>query len=218
MSYISALILQHNNDQFINGGIAPGTIKLIPTPLNGGYVFGDYWAVPLTDGIVSSWQFVPCSPGDLQKPDPQAVHAVRINSTVISDTWYALGNSTEYIDASKDAECCQSPGLAMPSSIANIAACQSLCANDDGNQFGIFGLPAPDTGTYTANGYYNSVALPQVTAATPALLVTALNGNASWNAIGTWSSPDNALILEVVGAAVADPQDPNTLCVIVTLV
>jgi hypothetical protein len=218
MSYITALLLQRNNDQYINGGIAPGKIDLIPTPASGGYVFADYWAVPTTDGIVSGWQYIPTTPGALTKPDPQAVHAVRINSTQAPDTWWALGNSTQYNFASKDAECCTSPGLSMPTTISNIAACQPLCANSDGNQFGAFGLPSPDTGTYTANGSYNGTVLPQITGATAAALVIALQANASWGAIGTWAKTADNLTLTVTGAAVADPQDPNTLCVIVTMV
>lgn len=215
--YIAALALQYNNDQYINGGINPGKVVLIPTPSSGGVVFGDYWGVPLTDGIVSSWQWIPATPGDLQKPTGQAVHAVRINSTQNADNYYVLGNSTEYIDASKDAECCESPGLQMPSSTPNIAPCQALCPNDDGNQFGVLGLPAPDTGTYTANGYYNNAVLPQVTGATPATLVTALNANVTWRAIGLWTASGDGLTLTVVGGAVADPQTPNVLCMIVTL-
>lgn len=216
MSYITALILQHDNDQFINGGINPGVLDLIPTPNSGGYVFADYWAVPVTDGIVSSWQYIPTTPGALTKPDPQAVHVVRINSKTQPDTWWAFGNSTEYVNASNDAECCVSPGNAMPTAIANIAPCEALCANSDGNQFGVFGLPSPDGGTYVINGAYNGAALPQVTGATAAALVTALNANASWNVIGTWSKTVDNLTLTVTGAAVSNPQDPNVACVVIT--
>jgi len=216
MAYITALVLQHDNDQFINGGINPGVLQLIPTPLSGGYVFADYWAVPVTDGIVSSWQYIPTTPNALTKPDPQAVHVVRINSNNVADTWWVFGNSTEYNFASRDAECCTSPGLAMPTTIANIAPCQALCANDDGNQFGAFGLPSPDGGTYVANGTYNGTALPQVTGATAAALVIALQANASWGAIGTWAKTADNLTLTVTGAAVSDPQDPNILCVVIT--
>lgn len=213
--YIPALILQYDNDQFINGGINPGTIKLIPTPNSGGYVFGDYWAVPVTDGIVSAYQFTPCAPDDTDKPDPQAVHAVRINSTSIQDTWWPLGTSTQYIAASLDAECCTSPSADMPTTISNIAACQILCDNSDGVAFGVFGLPSPDGGTYTANGVYNDDALPEVTGATAAALVTALNLDATWAAIGTWAKTSDNLTLTVTSATAA-PATPNTLCVLVT--
>lgn len=216
MAYITALVLQHNNDQFINGGVDPGTLQLIPTPNSGGYVSGDFWAVPVTDGVVSSWQWVVTSPDSTDKPDPQAVHAVRIQSTNTRDDWYVYGISTRYIQASESAECCDSPGYDMLINIPDFVPCQALCANSDGNQFGAFGLPAPDGGTYTANGYYNGTALPQVTGATAAALVTALNLNGSWNAIGTWSTTADSLTLLVVGGAVSDPQSPNTLCMSVT--
>lgn len=217
MAYITALVLQHNNDQFINGGIAPGVLQLIPTPNSGGYVFADYWAVPVTDGVVSSWQWVVTTPDDATPPDPQAVHAVRIQSSQTRDDWYVYGISTRYQQASESAECCDSPGYDMLTDIPDFMPCQSLCANSDGNQFGVVGLPSPDTGTYTANGYYNGTALPEITGATAAALVTNLNGNGSWAAIGTWSSTVDNLTLSVVGAAVADPQEPNTLCMLVTL-
>lgn len=210
--YIPALVLQYNNDQFINGGIAPGTIKLIPTPNSGGKVFGDYWAVPVSGGIVSAYEFIPCSPDATDKPDPQAVHAVRITGT--PDTWWCLGTSTQYIAASSDAECCVSPSADMPTSINNLAACQILCGDGDGNQFGVFGLPSPDGGTYTANGFYNDDALPEVTGSTAAALVTALNANGSWAAIGTWAKTSDNLTLTVTGSAA--PDVPNVLCVVIT--
>lgn len=216
MAYVAALVLQRNNDQFIDGGITPGVVELIPTPNSGGYVFADYWAVPVTDGVVSSWQWTPTTPGSTTKPTAQSIHAVRINSNNTRDDWYVLGTSTEYQLASKSAECCDSPAYNMPSTISNIAPCQSLCANSDGNQFGVFGLPAPDGGTYTANGFYNDVALPEVTGASAAALVTALNLNGTWAAIGTWATTEDGLTLTVTGAAVEDPQDPNVLCVLVT--
>jgi hypothetical protein len=214
--FIPALVLQYNNDNYINGGIAPGTVKLIPTPNNGGVIDGDYWAVPVSLGIVSAYEWVPCAPGSTDAPDPQAVHAVRISSTQNRDDFYVLGTSTQYIQASKDAECCESPAYSLPTTIADIAACQALCANDDGNQFGVFGLPSPDGGTYTANGVYNGDALPEVTGATAAALIIALNNDADWFAIGTWAKTSDDLTLTVTGAAVSDPQEPNILCVLVT--
>lgn len=214
--FIQALVLQKNNDLYLNGGISPGTIQLIPTANQGGYVFSDYWAIPVAGGIVSGLDYEPCEPGDLDKPDPQAFHVVRISSTKERDSWVILGNSTQYMDASQSAECCESPGYDMPTTDFNIFPCQELCADDDGNQFGAFGLPYPDGGTYTINGFYNGTALPQITGAAASNLVTNLNANGSWNAIGTWAKTDDNLTLTVTGAAVSDPQDPNTLCLLVT--
>lgn len=214
--YITALVLQHNNDQFINGGINPGTLQLIPTPASGGYVSGDYWAVPVSAGVVSAWQFIVTEPDSTTKPDPQAVHAVRIQSNQTRDDWYVFGISTRYIQASKSAECCESPGYDMLTNIPNFVPCQELCANSAGNQFGVLGLPSPDAGTYAANGYYNGTALPQVTAATAAALVTALNLSAPWFAIGTWAKTADNLTLTVTGAVVSDPQEPNILCAAVS--
>lgn len=225
--YIPALVIQYNNDVFINGGIDPGTIKLIPTPSSGGNVFDDYWAVPVSDNIVSGFEYVPCAPGATSKPTPQAFHVVRINSTQVADNWYVYGTSTQYIQASKDAECCASPGFSMPTDISDIAACQSLCANSDGYGFGVFGLPSPVGGgsNLRATGYYTVTAtgvtttLPGISSPTAAQLATALNGNASWALVGEWSVTSDGLTLSVVqDALLTNTQEPNVVCVLVEIV
>lgn len=226
--FIPALVLQYNNDQYINGGIDPGTIKLIPTPNQGGYAYGDYWAFPVAgNGIVSSYNFIPCAPGDTDAPDSQAVHAVRINSTQNRDDFYVLGTSLQYIQASQDAECCVSPGFDMPTVIDDIAPCQALCPNADGYGFGVFGIPSPvggsqdvrATGTYTVAATGVSTTLPGETAPTAAALPGVLNGNASWAAVGEWAVSGDGLTLTVIQDAIlANTQEPNIACVLVQLV
>jgi len=218
MSYITALVFQKNNDQFIGNppGIGQGRLELIPTPDSQGYVFADYWAVPLTDGIVSSWQYIPKKASDVTKPDPQAVAVVRINAYNNPDTYYVLGTSTDYMNASTDVDCCTSPARAMPTAVNPIAPCQALCADSNGNQFGAFGIPT-DTGTYLIAGYYNGVALPNLSAAAAPTIPITMNANATWKAIGTWAISGDGLTLTVTGAAVSNPDAPNVLCVSLTL-
>lgn len=224
--YIPALVLQYNNDQYINGGIDPGTVKLIPTPQSGGFVFADYWAVPVSLGIVSSYEFIPCAPGDTTKPDPQAVHSVRINSTTSRDSYYVLGTSTQYIQASKDAECCVSPGYDMPTVITDIASCQALCANSDGYGFGVFGIPSPVGGgeDIVATGYYTVTAtgvtttLPSISSPNAATMANNLNVNATWAEVGQWSVTEDGLTLTVVqDALLANTQEPNVVCVLLQI-
>ena len=227
--YISALVLQYNNDNYINGGIDPGIIKgNIPTPSSGGYAFADYWAVPVSgEGIVSAYEWVPCTPGDVTAPDPQAVHAVRINSTQGPDTWYLYGTSTQYNQASSDAECCVSPGFDMPTVITDIAGCQLLCANGDGYGFGVFGLPSPIGGgqNLRATGYYTVAAtgvtttLPGISSPTAAQLAQALNVNATWATVGQWSATSDGLTLTVIqDALLTNTQQPNIACILVQIV
>lgn len=227
MAYISALVIQHNNDVFINGGIDPGEIQLIPTPESGGYVFSDYWAVPVAgEGIVTSFNYEVCAPGDTTKPDAQAFHVVRINSTQSRDSWYVNGTSTNYRGASRDVECCESPAYDMPTTISDVAPCQALCANSDGYGYGVFGLPSPiGAGTLSASGFYTVAAtgvtttLPTITAATAGALATALDANGTWATVGDWTASGDGLTLEVTQDAVLDdPQAPNIVCVLVQIV
>lgn len=227
MAYISALVIQHNNDVFVNGGIDPGEIQLIPTPESGGYVFSDYWAVPVAgEGIVTSFNYDVCAPGATVKPDPQAFHVVRINSTQSRDSWYVNGTSDNYRGASRDAECCESPAYDMPTTISDVAPCQALCANSDGYGYGVFGLPSPIGGgeQLTATGWYHVTAtgvntqLPSISAATAGALATALDGDATWATVGDWTASGDGLTLEVVqDALLADLQAPNIVCVLVQL-
>lgn len=211
MSYITALVIQQDSNVFIDSATGVvGQTMLIPCPSSGGQVDSDYYAIPVTGfGIIGTgFKYLPTTPGDVSKPDAQAFHVVRIIKNDQSTCWYAVGNSTQYIQASEDVECCTSPPLAMPTSasLPVFAGCETICnQNDAGLYFAVFAAPTPDTGTYSAKGYYNDVSLPTVTGATVAALVTALNSNGSWSAIGTWTNPSGATL--VVTQAAGDGTD-----------
>lgn len=227
--YIPALILQKNNDQYINRGIDAGIVGLIPSPDSGGAVFGDYWASPVDGDIVSALEYTPCAPDAATPPTPQAFHVVRINAVNQNgpgaDTYYVLGTSTQYIQASKDAECCESPGYALPTTKPDFAPCQSLCANSDGYGFGIWGLPSPigggnlrATGFYTVAATGTTTTLPGISSPSAAQLAVALNGNATWAAVGEWTVTSDGLTLKVIQDAVlANTQEPNIACVLVQI-
>lgn len=211
MAWIPALVIQQDSSVFIDSATGVvGQTMLIPCPSSGGQVDGDYYATPITNfGIIGTgFTYIPTTPGDVSKPTPQSFHVVRIIKNDQSIAWYALGNSTQYINASEDVECCTSPPVTMPASstLPVFAACETICnQNDDGDYFTVFAAPTPDTGTYSAKGYYNDVALPTVTGATVAALVTALNANGSWAAIGAWTNPSDATL--VVTQSAGDGTD-----------
>ncbi len=223
MAFIPALVIQDLSTVQINSATgAIGVTQNIPTPASGGFIDGDYWATPQTSfGIVGTgFKYTPCSASSTDSPDAQSFHVVRIinqNSNNPSDV-YVLGTSVDYNQASEFADCCgtSSPAVVMPTSadLPVIAPCTILCNQDDnGDYFGVFAAPTPDTGTYAANGYYNDTALPQVTGATVAALTTALNNNGSWSAIGTWTNPSGATL--VVTQSGADGTD--VLCMVITV-
>lgn len=214
MAWIPALVIQQEGSVYIDSATGVvGQTMLIPCPSSGGQVDSDYYATPVVDfGIIGTgFKYTPTTPNDVSPPTPQSFHVVRIIKNDQSTDWYALGNSTQYSNASEDVECCTSPPAIMPlaSTLPVFAGCQTLCnTNDAGLYIGVFAAPTPDTGTYSAKGYYNDVALPTVTGATVAALVTALNSNGSWNAIGTWTNPSGATL--IVTQAVGDGT--NVLC------
>lgn len=221
MAYIPALIIQQESSVFIDSATGVvGQTMLIPTPSSGGQVDSDYWATPVNGfGIVGTgFKYTPTTPGSLAKPHAQSFHVVRIiRDSKESTDWYALGNSTQYRNASEDVECCTSPPFIMPlaSSLPVFAPCSVICnQNDAGLYFEVFAAPTPDTGTYTANGYYNDVALPQITGATVAALVTALNSNGTWAAIGTWTNPSGATLIVTQAAG----DGTNTICAVFGLI
>lgn len=222
MAYITALVIQQDHTVFVSTTAGTiGSTMLIPTPNSGGQVDSDYWATPVTGfGIEGTgFKYTPTTPGSTDKPDAQSFHVIRVIKNDQSTAWWVLGTSTDYTEVSEEVECCgtTSPAPAMPIStdLPVIAACQTLCDTDaNGLYFGMFAIPTPDTGTYSAKGYYNDVALPTVTGADRAALVTALNANGSWNAIGTWTAPGSSISLLVTQSA-GDGTD--VLCAVFTV-
>lgn len=228
---ISALVIKHNNDVFENpSALSVGTIMDIPTQGAGGVLDGDFWAVPITDNVVSGFNFIPCAPTDTDAPTAQSFHVFRLTNRFGYDSWYVRGKTTGtdngspatygYIEAAADAECCSATPRVLPTDVPVIAPCQTMCEFDsNGKYFAIFSLPAL-TGNlrYYPYGYYNDALGDAATAtgyATADLLLSFLNSG-SWGAIGTWTYSDAAkTILKVTQDA---GSGTDVICLEVTTV
>lgn len=213
-SFIQALVIETNNSVLFNQDGSLGELQAIPTPGNGARIDGDFWAKPITDGVVGTgFNYEPTTPDSTVKPDAQAFHVVKISMNNSSDYWYLRGVSTSttalnygYIQAAQDAECCDDTPRTMPTDVPNLAGCQFVCeTNDDGNYVAYFGIPslqAPYT-RYFPYGYLNGVALANAAAtgySTINAMLTFLN--ASWNvgggspaATNVWSFAQDGLTL-----------------------
>lgn len=201
MAYTPALVIQKDTYILNNSNGTFGQIQLIPTPMSGGMVDGDYWATPVTDnGIVGTgFTYTPAQPGDVlaTAPDIQSFHVVRIimqtNQSNISTTWWVVGNSSQYILSAADAEVGHaSPPVLMPQTLAAFVPSQTLCLQDaNGAYFAVLGAPTLGAGAYFVKGYLNGVALPAASPsgyATADLLLTFLNtATTGWAAVGTWT-------------------------------
>lgn len=209
---IPALVIKHNNDVYMNTkSLTVGTIMDIPTQGAGAIVDGDYWAVPITDGVVSGFNFVPCAATDTDAPTAQSFHVFRLASRFGNDSWYARGTTTAadggspascgYIQAAADAECCATSPCSLPTDVPVIAPCQTMCEFDsNGKYFAVYPLPTL-TGNlrYYPYGYFNNVLGTAATStgyATPSTLLSFLNSG-TWGAIGTWTyadAPTNSIL------------------------
>lgn len=209
---ISALVIKHNNTVFQDAANSTvGSIMDIPTQGAGGVLDGDFWAVPITDNVVSGFDFIPCKSTDTVPPTAQSFHVFRLTNRFGYDSWYVRGKTTGtdngspatygYIQAAADAECCSDVPLVLPIDIPVIAACQTMCEFDaNGNYFAVFPLPGL-TGNlrYYPYGYFNNVLGSAATStgyATASTLLSFLQAG-TWGAIGTWSyadSPTNTIL------------------------
>lgn len=211
-TYITALVIQKNNSVFISeDGISAeksgstekatglGTQMEIPCPdsASGGVIDGDFWAVPVNEGLTAGFNYVPYNPADstATKPTPSSFAVVRISSRFSSDCWYVLGSSDDYIASC--AVCCSDSPVDMPdvSDLPLQPGCQVMCQynNDtDLKYFAVIGLPALiGNRRYFPYGYFNGVALPAGAATgyadTTALLAFLNTAVTGWAAVGTWT-------------------------------
>lgn len=233
-SYVSALVIQYNNDPFVDdvsltksaGNIFPsgiGKTMAIPCPdsTGGGIIDGDYWATPVNEGIVSGFTFTPYNVAEVvsTKPDVQSFAVVRISTRYSRDVYYVLGTSTQYLASCS--VCCADSPILMPvaNDITDQAPCFTICQTDaDGNYFLSLGLPSltPGVGRYYPYGYFNDVALPTASATgyvnTDTLLTFLNTAVTGWAAVGTWTVSNGSLIVtqtsgpgtDVLCAAVVD--------------
>jgi len=202
-SFISALVIKHNLDVYMNtDSLTAGVTQPIPTIGAGGVPDGDFWAVPITDGIVDGFNFIPLDANNQNTPPTaQSFRVFRLVERLGNDSWYVRGTTTAatsgspsscgYIQASNDAECCAASPCELPTDIPVFAACQTMCEWDSNSKyFAEFGLPVL-TGNlrYYPVGYFNNVLLTAGSATgytTKDTLLTFLNSG-TWGAIGTWT-------------------------------
>lgn len=230
-SFISALIIKHNNTLFLDENGVVGKTDIIPTPGAGGAPHGDYWAVPVKDyGVFTGFSFEPCTPDDSTPPTIDAFHVfLLINENGKGrDTWYVRGRTTYaglgspaeygYIQVAADAECCDGTPSSLPTSIPLISPCQYMCEFDENSlYFAVWALPSLSGNLrYLAYGNFNNVALASLTSTgytSGALLATAMTS--AWGATvgGTFTFANNTLRLEQTAG---DGND--TICVTIATV
>lgn len=209
-TFISALVIKHNNNVFISDTGVVGQTMSIPTPgAAGGVDIADYWAVPITDyGIFTGFNFEPATADDTTPPTIDSFHVFRLIGRLGNDWYYIRGKTTSttvsdygYIQAAADAECCESPARSLPTSIPVINGCQLMCEWDsNGLYFALWGLPSLSGNLrYLAYGYFNNVALAALGVSTGytsgATLATAMN--TAWSATvgGTFAFANNVMKL-----------------------
>lgn len=200
-NFLSAVAIQFNTEVYLNDGVTPGQTVRVPTPSLGGFAFGDYWAVPVNDGVLSGFNYQSTAPDSTDAPDVQAFHVVRIQDTNSNDVWWLFGTSTQYYVASNTVECCgdSSPNGVMPTNVPAIAPCQVICLDANGVAMAVLGIPGVlGAGeTYYPFGYFNGVRLAQSAPAgyaTVVALVAFLNGNWRTGALNnTWVASADGL-------------------------
>lgn len=203
-SFIPALVIKHNNDVYLSDDLVIGVTQDIPTPGAGGTIDGDFWAVPITDNVVSGFNFIPTTPTSTDKPTNDSFHVFRLYSRNRNDVWWVRGTTTfdgespanpGYIQVSQDAECCDVTPRTLPTDVPTLAACQVMCNFDaDGKYFATVGLP-----TLTGNLRYfpygtlngDDLAAASTTGYASVAALLAFLNSGSWGAIGTWTQPDD---------------------------
>lgn len=235
--YLVGLVLRENGEDFIgNAGVfkSGGSILSqgigyvkgnIPTPgltNTMAHLDGDYWAVPVNDGVMAGFKYLPYNSAvggvNATQPDVQAFPVFRLTMDRPggSDYLYVLGTQAQYNVAANG-------GAALPLiPVPNQSPCQTIC--NQNNTSGLYqaniGLPNQVLGqNFYPYGYFNGVALPAGSVsgyATPALLLTFLNtGVTGWAAVGTWTlTADNRT------AIVTQAAGPGTdkLCAMIVLI
>jgi hypothetical protein len=224
--YISGLVIEKNNHVFLTSGQllqrSAGTFSTtgigvimgdIPVPGNsngGASIDGDYWAIPVDDGVFGGYNFVPYNPNvNAVQPDPQAFPVFKLSliPPFGSDYWIIVGTVAQYLTAAGG-------GAALPTTVVYNGAllaqtpCQTLCYQNatTGLYYGVLGIPTNSGGinvNYYPYGYFNGVALP-LGSSTGYTTVTSLLSflNASWSSVGTWTlSPDNRSLIVTEGSS-----------------
>lgn len=228
--YITGLVIRKNNSDHtgVSGAYKSGAVILpqgigvtmgdIPVPGNdngGASIDGDFWAVPVNDGPLSGFKFLPYNPsvGGVNniQPDPQAfpVFKLSLNPEFGSDYWYIVGTVAQYLTAAGG-------GAALPASIQYNgtpileAGCQTMCNQNptSGLFFAAFEVPSIGGGVnvkFHPFGYFNGVKLPAAAAAgytdVTALLAFLNTATTGWAAVGTWTATADGQTILVTQSA-----------------
>jgi hypothetical protein len=206
MAFITAYAIQQNEQVFLTAPDSVGQSVKIPTPVSGGRIDGDYWAVPVGIGVISGFNFeaIVGPPATVPpQPTPDSFRVTRISTNYSNDFWYVVGTSTNYINVSSAVECCNATD-GLPSTVPCLSPCSYICdeiASGAGGVSAAFGLPTLAGGeTYHLCGYLNNEALPTPSGAgygSVGALLTFLNTN--WNT--SVGSPPSALVWSASGDA-----------------
>lgn len=224
-NFLKALAIQYNNTVYLNDGVTPGQItNSVPTPGAGGLIDGDYWAVPVNNGVETGFNYEATTPDSTDAPDAQAFHVVRISVQNSPNRWWLLGTSEDYAVASETVECCgnSSPSGDMPLDAPSIAPCQIVCADADGVYTAVAGLPTLESGErYFPFGYFNGTALTAASAsgyADKTALLAFLNASWLTGALtNTWAvTADDLTITNTLDATAATGAD--VLCIAVVAI
>lgn len=227
-SFISALVIKHNLDVYMNtGSLTAGVTMPIPTIGAGGVPDGDFWATPITDNIVDGFNFYPLDANNQNTaPTAQSFRVFRLVERLGNDSWYVRGTTTSatsgspascgYIQASNDAECCAVSPCHLPTDIPVFAPCQTMCEwNANNLYFAEFALPVLTANfRYYPYGYFNNVLLPAGVStgyATKTALLAFLNSG-TWGTIGTWSF-DATVNANSIGVVQSAGPGTDVVCV-----
>lgn len=200
-SYIPAFVLNKTDINFVNTDGSVGSIQQVPTPDNGAVIDGDNWAIPVNYGVYSGWIFQPYNLNNtIENIQPLfSVAVTKISSRYSSDWYYVLGTSAQYVTAAGGGAALPQVWPSVIHDKQELPVCQQMSTQDaNGNYIAAFGLPTliGNDYKYYPFGFFNGVALATASSSgytdLPSLLTFL---NASWNIVGTWSSPDNNQIL-----------------------
>jgi hypothetical protein len=201
-SSITGLVLEKKDIQFVNTDGTVGAIMAIPTPDGNAYIDGNYWAVPINDGVYAGWNYQPYNPTNAVesvKPTPFSVAVVRISENNGSDWFYVLGTSAQYITASNGGTALPTTWTPSSHGLPLLPACQVINSqNDNGNYVAVLGVPSLAAGYhYFPYGYLNGTQLTAATANGYADLTSLLAflNSGTWANVGTWTKTSDNLTL-----------------------
>lgn len=219
-SYIPGLVIEKNDNVFINSAVSIGATLEIPTPDNGAYIDGDFWAQPVNFGVYGGFNFIPYNPANPSEnvaPDNMSVAVCKISCTNNADWFMVLGTVAQYVTAAAGGTALPSVWPTRSHTVPLLPVCQTMDQADANGKFiAVLALPSFDVDPTTIQrwfpyGLFNGFELPAATAngyATTGTLLTFLNtatvntGTAAnpvytggWGIVGTWTVSGDGITL-----------------------